>query len=79
MSIVRDDLAGFQLFAEEKLRVGTVRSIAELFDLWLLEHPAPEEEADVDAAICEGLEDLAAGRYRSADEVTSELRAKYGV
>jgi predicted transcriptional regulator len=79
MSIVHDELAGFQRFAEERLRSGEAQSLDELFDLWRLEHPTPDEQDDVHAAIREGLEDLKAGRYRPADEVTAELRAKYGV
>ncbi len=79
MSVVHDELAGFQRFAEEKLRRGEVESLDELFDLWRLEHAAPDEQAEVHAAIREGLEDLQAGRFRPADEVTAELRAKYGV
>jgi predicted transcriptional regulator len=78
MSIVHDQLAGFQQFAEEKLRHGEVESLEELFDLWGLEHPTSDEEADVHAAIQEGLADLKAGRYRPADEVSAEIRAKYG-
>jgi len=79
MSIVEDELAEFHRFAEEKLRAGDAASLDELFDLWRIEHPAPDEAADVDAAIREGLADLEAGRYRPADEVTAELRAKYGI
>lgn len=79
MSIVHDEFAGFQHFAEEKLRRGDVESLDELFDLWRIEHPTTDEQADVHAAIREGLDDLNAGRHRPADEVTAELRAKYGV
>jgi len=79
MSIVHDELAGFQQFADEKLRGGEVESLDELFDLWRLAHPTPDDEADVHAAIRQGLEDLKGGRYRPADEVTAELRAKYGI
>jgi hypothetical protein len=79
MSIVHDELAGFQLFAEEKLRNGGVGSLDKLFDLWRLEHPSADEQADVHAAIRAGLADLAAGRYRSADQVTAEIRAKHGI
>jgi predicted transcriptional regulator len=51
----------------------------ELFDLWRIEHPSPEEQAEVDEAIREGLADLAAGRYRPASEVMTELCAKHGI
>jgi len=79
MSVVHDEFAGFQHFAEEKLRTGSVESLDELFELWRIEHPTPDEEADVHAAICDGLKDIEAGRYRPAAEVTDELRAKYGI
>jgi hypothetical protein len=79
MSIVHDELAGFQHFAEQKIRGGDVESLDELFDLWRLEHPTPDEQADVHAAIRQGLDDIQAGRYRPADEVTTQIRAKYGV
>jgi hypothetical protein len=79
MSIVHDELAGFQQFAEDALRRGQAESLNELFDLWRLAHPTSEDDADVHAAIRQGLEDLQAGKHRPADEVTAELRAKYGI
>ena len=78
MSVTLSELESFHHFAAEKLQSGGAESMEELFDLWLVEHPSAEEEADVHAAIREGLEDLKAGRYRPADEVMDELRAKYG-
>lgn len=79
MSIVHDELAGFQQFAQDALRRGEAQSLVELFDLWQLAHPTPDEAADVDAAIQQGLKDIKAGKYRPAGEVTAELRAKYGI
>jgi predicted transcriptional regulator len=79
MSIVHDELAGFQQFAEAKLRLCEVQSLEELFDLWRIEHPSRDEQADVHEAIREGLKDIEAGRYRPADEVFAEIRAKYGI
>jgi hypothetical protein len=78
MSIVHDEFAGFQQFAEAKLHAGEVESLDELFDLWRMEHPASDEQDDIQQAIQEGLADLKAGRYRSADEVNAEIRAKHG-
>jgi predicted transcriptional regulator len=78
MSIVHDEYAGFQQFAEAKLRSENIESLDELFDLWRIEHPTSDEQADVHQSIQEGLADLRAGRFRSADEVNAELRAKYG-
>jgi predicted transcriptional regulator len=78
MSIVHDEFVGFQHFAEERIQSGKVESLDELFDLWRLEHPTSDEQDDVHAAIRAGLNDIEAGRYRAADQVTAELRAKYG-
>jgi predicted transcriptional regulator len=46
-------------------------------DLWRLEHPAAEEQAEVHDAIRQGLADIEAGRYRPVVVVMEELRAKY--
>ncbi len=78
MSIVHEELAGFHRFAEDKLRRGEAQSLEELFELWRIEHPTDDEEADVHEAIREGLKDIEAGRYRPAEEVFAEIRAKYG-
>ena len=41
--------------------------------------PTPEEQAEIHEAIRQGLADIEAGRYRPADEVMDELRAKYNL
>jgi predicted transcriptional regulator len=75
----RQDLERFRQFADEKLRTAGAESMDELFDLWRIEHPSPEEQAEIDEAIREGPADLAAGRYRPADEVMTEFYAKHGI
>jgi hypothetical protein len=79
MSTAHDDLAAFQQFALQKVNAGEAESLEELFDLWLIEHPTPEEQAEVHEAIRHGLADIEAGRYRPANEVMQELRAKYNL
>ena len=79
MSTAHDDLAAFQQFALQKVNAGEADTLEELFDLWLIEHPTPEEQAEVHEAIRQGFADIEAGRYRPADEVMQELRAKYNL
>jgi hypothetical protein len=63
----------------QKVDAGEVASLEELFDLWRFEHPTPEEQAEMDDSIRQSLADIEAGRYRPADEVMAELRAKYNL
>ena len=79
MSTASDQLAAFLQFAHQKVDAGEAETLEELFDLWRLEHPTPEEHAEVHEAIRQGLADIEAGRYRPADEVMTELRAKYNL
>ena len=79
MSTAFDQLAAFQQFAQQKVGAGEAETLEELFDLWRFEHPTPEEQAEVHEAIRQGLADIEAGRYRPADEVMEELRAKYNL
>jgi hypothetical protein len=79
MSISIDQLNDFHQFALARVGTGNVESLDELFDLWRLEHPTDEERTDVHEAIRTGLADLEAARFRSADVVTGELRAKHGL
>jgi hypothetical protein len=79
MSTTFDQLAAFQQFAVQKVDAGEAESLEELFDLWRLEHPTPEEQADIHEAIRQGLDDIKAGRYRPAEEVMEELRVKYNL
>jgi hypothetical protein len=79
MSVSFEQLDAFQRFAQEKVHAGEADSLEELFDLWRLEHPTSEEQADVHNAIRQGLADIEAGHYRPADVVMDELRSKYGL
>lgn len=73
MSVSLDQLDDFHRFAVHLVQRGDADSIAELARQW---EAAREREA-VNAALREAMEDLKAGRYRPAEEVTRELRRKY--
>lgn len=77
MSFTFDELENFHQFAQVHLQSEPAESLEELVDLWRLEHPTAEEQAEVHEAIHQGLEDLRAGRFRPADVVMQEIRAKY--
>jgi len=79
MSVTLNELEDFHRFAREKLHNGGAQSLEELCDLWRIEHPSAAEEADIHAAIGQGIADIQAGRYRPAEEVTAELRKKFGI
>ncbi len=79
MSTAHDQLDAFQQFAVQKVDAGEAQSLEELFDLWRLEHPTPEEQAEIHDAIRQGLADIKAGRYRPAVAVMRELRDKYNL
>jgi predicted transcriptional regulator len=77
MSFTSDELERFHHFAQMHLQSELAESLEELVDLWRLEHPAAEEQAEVHDAIRQGLADIEAGRYRPVVVVMEELRAKY--
>ncbi|HEX3599844.1 MAG TPA: hypothetical protein VHU84_06850 [Lacipirellulaceae bacterium] len=79
MSTAHDDLAAFQQFALQKVNAGEAESLDELFDLWLINNPTPEDEAEIHAAIRQGLADIKAGRGRPAEDVMNELQRKYNL
>lgn len=78
MVITQDQLDSFHQFATEKLNDnGSELSWPELFDLWRLENPTADQQAEIYAALDESLDDIERGRHRSADQVMRELRAKH--
>ncbi|MEX2305991.1 MAG: hypothetical protein WD738_00250 [Pirellulales bacterium] len=79
MLVTQQDLDSFHRFAQQKLQNGGAVSIEELFDLWRIEHPSPEEQEEIHAAIRRGLADIKAGRGRPTEDVMSELRRKYNL
>lgn len=79
MPFTAEQLESFHRFAQVRLQAVPAESIEELVDLWRLEHPDAEEQADTHHAIRQGLSDVAAGRYRSVDVIMQEIRSKYGL
>lgn len=79
MPFTSDQLENFHHFAQVRLQTAPAESLEELVDLWRLEHPMSEEQAEVHAAIREGLEDLKAGRYRPAADISRDMRRKYNL
>ena len=69
MLVTQQELDCFHRFALKKLQNGGAESIEELFDLWRIENPTPDDEAEIHAAIRQGLADIKSGRGRPADEV----------
>ena len=72
MPVTHEEFAEFTAFAEKKLSNGGVDSMTDLFRSWIAQCNA----ADVDAAIREGLADIAAGRTQPHDEFMQEVRQK---
>jgi predicted transcriptional regulator len=79
MPVSLDQLDDFHRFAQQKLQDEGAESLEELCDLWRIEHPSMEEQAEIHEAIRQGLADIAAGRHRPVREVIEELRAKHGL
>jgi len=79
MSVTCDELNDFHHFALGRLQTEPAESLEELVDLWRLEHPSPDEQAEVHEAIREAMDDLRAGRYRPAAEVSRDMRQKYNL
>jgi hypothetical protein len=79
MSVTHSELDGFHRFAQDKLQSGGAESLEELCDLWRIEHPSADEEAEIHSAIRQGLADIEAGNFRPAEEVMAELRKKHGL
>ena len=78
MAVSESDLDSFNEFARTKLKNGGAESMAELFDLWLLEHPSELEQADTAEALKEGLADVDAGHLHDFDEVNADIRNRHG-
>lgn len=75
MSVTLDQLNDFHHFALAKLGNGEAQSIADLAQQW----QAAREREEVNQALREATEDLKAGRFRSADEVSRDLDRKFNL
>ena len=76
MTVTQDELDSFHRFATERLR----KNDRELtIDDLVIEWDSTRNREEINAAIREGLEDIDAGRARTADQVTEELRKKHNI
>lgn len=76
MSVTVQQLEAFHRFGAEQLasRQGEL-SWDELFILW----ESRNHQEAVNAAICEGLADIDAGRFQSADATLADIRQEFGI
>jgi predicted transcriptional regulator len=74
MTVTKNELAQFQVFAEEKLSHGSAESIEQLVDLWRLANPTDEQAAEDLAAIQRGVADADAGRTVPIEQAFDEVR-----
>jgi hypothetical protein len=76
----QDQLDNFHRFACEQIsHGGSQASLDELYSRWRIDNPTQDERDEVNEIIRQGIEDIAAGRGRDAQEVTEELRKKHGI
>ncbi len=75
MSVSLDQLNDFHHFALAQLGQGEAISISELAHQWQV----ARERDEVNEALREATEDLKAGRFRSADEVSRDLERKFNL
>ena len=75
MSVSLDQLDDFHRFAMHHLRSGDAESIAELARQW----EAARETEEIKEALAEAMEDIKAGRYRPAEDVSRDMRKKYNL
>ena len=74
MTVTRDELAQFHLFAERELSNGSAESIEQLVDLWRLANPTDDQAAADLATIKRGIADADAGRTVPAKQAFDEVR-----
>ena len=81
MPTIEEDLNSFSQFVQERLKtVDHKPGLAELFDLWLIEHPDEASYADDVAAINASIADFKNGeRGTPAGEHSRQLRQVLGI
>ena len=80
MTITQDHLDSFHVFASQKLNNGhSELTWPELFDMWRIENPNADQQAEIYAALDESLADIEAGRTQPVAEAMDELRAKHNL
>jgi hypothetical protein len=75
MSVSLDQLDDFHRFAQQQLQAGEAVSIAELARQWEI----AREREEVNEALDEAMDDLEAGRYRPAADVSRDMRHKFNL
>jgi predicted transcriptional regulator len=75
MSVTPDQLNDFHQFALGRLTSGEAASIPALAHQWQV----ARERDEVNAALAEAMEDIQAGRYRPAEDVSRDLRKKFNL
>lgn len=79
MSVSASELEQFHRFALDRIsREQDKLSLAQLVDLWELEHPTTSEQREIGEALDRATAELEVGAGRSADEVNAALRSEYG-
>lgn len=80
MPTSQEQLDSFHAFALGKLQNGGAEiSLMQLVQLWRLENPTADEQAEVIAAIKQGQADIEAGNYRPVEEFMDEMRKKHAI
>ena len=82
MSTAEDDLRVFTAFVQDWISKGDANdlSLAELFELWMLQNPIDSTYANDVAAINASINDFISGKRGTlAGEHSRELRQKYGL
>jgi hypothetical protein len=69
MSVSLDQLDDFHRFAQQRVQAEGAESLVEPCDLWRIEHPSTEEQAEIHETIRQGLTYIAAGRHRPVRDV----------
>ena len=76
MTVTQTELDQFHEFASQKI---ATEGVSVSFEDLVVEWESIRDKDAIDSAIRQGLADIKAGRYRSAEEVTDELRQKHGI
>ena len=81
MATTEDDLKSFSQFVQVRLSATETKpSLAELFDLWMIENPDDADYAENVAAINASIDDFRRGqRGTPAGEHSRELRKEFGI
>ncbi len=77
MPLTQEQLDSFHRFATQKINTGcTDMTMRELLQLWALDNPSAEEQADVAAIIRQGDKDIEAGNFQTLDDFMDDFRSR---